>query len=253
MNSPSKILCPRNLQIIHSIGLDVFCADWVVGVGLHNQAASIRRCLDSVFTQELAGRKLAVVLMDDQSSDDWQDQLEELWWRPELVVVSGRCGNASRTRNAILDFVDERFPHAKWVARLDADDCFSVSNSLLAACELGDQTGVQYVLGGNRLVVNGVLCDQENPATPNLQDSSQVLSLLGNMANGTAVNELPSCNLVLAARSGWRYPDVRSAEDHWLVADLLLNFTDQGAILESPYYCEYTLGGRETDQNILPH
>jgi glycosyltransferase involved in cell wall biosynthesis len=249
MSKPSEILCPRNLQIMHSVGAGVFRAEWVVGIGMHNQAASIRRCLDSVFSQELGGRKLAVVLLDDQSSDDWQERLDELWQCPELVVVSGRCGNASRTRNAILDFVDECFPHAKWVARLDADDCFSTSNSLLAACELGETSGVQYVLGGNRLVMNGVLCDQENPGTLSLKNSAQVLSLLGEMANGTAVNELPSCNLVLAARSGWRYPDVRSAEDHWLVADLLLNFPDQGVLLESPYYCDYTLGGNETYQN----
>lgn len=245
------ILAPRNIQLVHVNSSDAFLySDVVVGVGLHNQAGAIKRCLNSIFEQELPGRKLAVVLLDDQSSDSWERQVGDLLTRPEIVVLKGNCGTPSRTRNAILDFIDEHFLKAKWVARLDADDRFTCSKSLAAACDIGDALNTRYVLGGNRLVLNDQVIDKENPATQELMDGQSVLSILIDMAAGTARNELPSCNLLLAVRSGWRYPDIQSAEDHWLVADLLLNHAHEGAILESPFYCDYTLSGCETIRNL---
>jgi glycosyltransferase involved in cell wall biosynthesis len=244
------ILTPRNIQLVRPSSSCVFLdADVVIGVGLYNQGAVITRCLDSIFEQDRQDRKLAVVLLDDQSSDNWEEQTGDLLCRPEMVVLKGNCGTPARTRNAILDFVDENFPKAKWIARLDADDCFTCVSSLAAACSKGEETNARYVLGGNRLVRNGEVIRKENPATQDLLNGESVLSILKEMADGTARNELPSCNLLLAARSGWRYPDVRSAEDHWLVADLLLNHGHDGAILESPYYCDYTLDGAETHRN----
>lgn len=244
------ILTPRNIQLIlPSISHPVYDADVVVGVGLHNQGDKIRRSLQSIFDQELQGRKLAVVLLDDQSSDGWEKKVCDLLSRPEMVVLKGHCGTPARARNAILDFVDENFPRAKWVARLDADDRFACVNSLTAVCSKGEVISARYVIGGNRLVLDGQVINKDNPATQELLNSESILSILKKMADGTARNELPSCNLLLSARSGWRYPDVRSAEDHWLVADLLLKHSHDGTILETPYYCDYTLGGAETNRN----
>lgn len=190
------------------------------------------------------------MLLDDYSSDDWQICVDEYLTRPEMVVIKGNCGTPARTRNAILDFVDENFPKAKWIARLDADDRFTGSASLAAACNRGEMANARYVIGGNRLVQNGQLICRENPATKDLLNDHFVLSILKDMASGAATNELPSCNLLLSARSGWRYPDIRSAEDHWLVTDLLLNHAHEGAILESAYYCDYSLIGCETERNL---
>lgn len=244
------ILAPRNIQLIHPGASCIPDADVVVGVGLHNQADGLNRCLNSIFEQTLNSRKLAVVLLDDQSSDNWEERVDSyLLNRPEMVVLEGNCGTPARTRNAILDFVDENFPKAKWIARLDADDCFTCIDSLAAACSEGESTKARYVLGGNRVVFDGQIIGKENPATKSLLNSEYVLSILKEMSDGSASNELPSCNLLLAARSGFRYPDVRSGEDHWLVADLLINHCHEGAILESPYYCDYTLGGTETNRN----
>lgn len=244
------ILSPRNIQLSHSKSSNAYRdAEVIVGVALHNQAATIRRCLDSIFEQDLLGRKLAVVLLDDQSTDDWKRRVDDYLMRPEMVILKGNCGTPARTRNAILDFVDENFSKAKWIARLDADDRFTCSGSLAAACDKGEIANARYVLGGNRLVQDGQLISKENPATQELFAGELVISILKNMAAGTASNELPSCNLLLAPRCGWRYPDVRSAEDHWLVMDLLLNHSHEGAILESPYYCDYTLCGTESSLN----
>ena len=245
-----SILAPRRIGLRTAVNAaSVWDAELVIGIGLHNQAASLHRCLSSVFAQVLGGRSWAVVLLDDCSTDDWSAAADEFRERPELVVLAGHCGSAARTRNAILDFVDASFPRARWVARLDADDRFTTPHSLAAACEAGERQGARFVLGGNRLVRGGELLERANPACRDLLHADDVLARLRAMAEGSARNELPSCNLVLAAGAGWRYPDLTSAEDHWLVADLLLNHGSEGAILEAPFYCDYTLCGSLTTAN----
>ena len=137
-----------------------------------------------------------------------------------------------------------------WVARLDADDRFSCQYSLYSSCIKGNFTNSKYVIGGNFLVKNGMIY-KNNPASRRLMDEDFVISVLESMAVGSAINELYSCNLALKTHSGWRYPDIRSAENHWLVANLLLNHKHCGTILEYPYYCDYNLNGSETSCNIL--
>lgn len=244
------ILAPRNLRHAFPVRTGtVWDADVIVGVGLHNQAKTIRRCLNSIFEQRLDGRRLAIVLLDDNSKDGWVDALGDLLLRPEVVVLAAHCGSAARARNTILDFVDDSFPQARWIARLDADDRFTSPVSLAAACSAGEGAGARFVLGGNRLLQDGHLLERENPATKDLLNPAHVLSILEDMAEGRAANELPSCNLLLAAGCGWRYPDMASAEDHWMVADLLVNHSNEGAILEAPFYCDYSLGGAVTTLN----
>lgn len=244
-------LLPRNIKIVHLNSESVFTeADVVIGVCLHNQKNMLNKCLNSIFDQKMYGIKIAIVILDDQSSDNWEEHVEDIILRKEIVIINGNCGNASRARNALLDFVDENFPRAKWVARLDADDKFSCQYSLYSSCIKGSFTNSKYVIGGN-VLVNNELIYKNNPASRRLMDEGFVLSILESMAAGSAINELPSCNLLLATHSGWRYPDIRSAEDHWLVANLLLNHKHCGAILEYPYYCDYNLNGAETGYNIL--
>ncbi|NTX08790.1 MULTISPECIES: glycosyltransferase [Myxococcus] len=221
----------------------------VVLVNVHNQAGPLTRCLESIARQERPTGGLGVVVVDDDSSDDWAVTVGHFRKQLPLVVCSTRCGSPSRARNAALSLVAEAMRNARWVARLDADDCFSTVRSLASACALGDRRDARWVLGGNRLVREGRLLEQDNPATEELLRPAHVLSMLRSMAEGTAKNELPSCNLLLHPRAGWRYPEVESAEDHWLVTDLLLNQASSGAVLTAPSYCDYNLGGEVTAAN----
>ncbi len=221
----------------------------VVTVNVHNQAGPLAICLESIARQERPAGDMGVVVLDDGSSDDWAVTVGRFRERLPLVVCRARCGSPSRARNAALSFVDEVMRDARWVARLDADDCFSTARSLAAACALGDRRDARWVLGGNRLVQEGRLLERENPATEALLRPAHVLSVLRSVAEGTAENELPSCNLLLRPRAGWRYPEVESAEDHWLVTDLLLNHALSGAVLTDPSYCDYNLGGEVTAAN----
>lgn len=220
-------------------------AEIVVGVALHNQGNALPACLVSILAQRCAGR-IGILILDDASTDDWTAQAAPWLEHPAVVVVRSECGTAARARNRILDLADELFPRARWAARLDADDRFTDPRSLAAACALGERRRAAWVLGGNRLRRDGALLERTNPASGRLLEPGYVVDLLERMAKGTAENELCSCNLVLARGSGFRYPDVASAEDHWLVADLLINHPRAGAILPSPFYCDYTLGGGAT-------
>jgi glycosyltransferase involved in cell wall biosynthesis len=221
----------------------------VVVVPLHDQAEPLSVCLESIAQQEVPKGGLAVLVLDDGSGDDWTATVSRRGSNLKVIVGGVRCGSAAKARNAAIELVDRALPRARWVARLDADDRFSTSRSLVEACALGDERCADWILGGNRLVRHGELLDRVNPATAALLNRQAVLTVLDEMARGVAYNELPSCNLILRARSGRRYPEVASAEDHWLVAELLLNHAESGAIMECPYYCDYNLGGETTALN----
>lgn len=223
-------------------------AEVVVSVALHNHAHALMDCLASILAQR-GTPSTAILIHDDESTDGWTRVAGPVLHHPSIVLARSRCGSAARARNRLLDLADELFPAARWVARLDADDRFAAADSLAQACRVGERSGALYVLGGNRLRWRGALLPRSNPAAGCLLDSLWVVDLLGRMADGSAENELPSCNLLLAARCGLRYPDVASAEDHWLVADLLINRPGDGAILTAPFYCDYTLGGSASRAN----
>jgi hypothetical protein len=146
----------------------------------------------------------------------------------------------------LLSFVDGRFPKCFWVARLDWDDRFAAPGSLNAAVALAERNNSLFVLGGNGVYGRDGRFLRENRAGNHLLDPLRVVDLLDRMASGVAENELPSCNLLLAAHRGVRYPDVSGAEDHRLVASLLIFHGEDAAILTDPLYCDYTLDGQAT-------
>ncbi|MFP4145078.1 MAG: glycosyltransferase family A protein [Phycisphaeraceae bacterium] len=232
-----------------AVGSEAWQADVVVGVSLHNQAATLPDCLASIWAQELQGQRVGILLLDDASTDPWMETAGDLLSHPGLVLLKMRCGSAAASRNAVLDFVDAVWPCARWVARLDADDRLASSRALSAACSLGDAAGAKFVLGGNGLRQGGRILARDNAASEELLRPEFVLARLKAMAKGTAENEIPSCNLLLARRAGYRYPLCTSAEDHWLVVDLLLNHPQQGVILTEPMFAEYDLGGDLTRLN----
>ncbi|SMF44331.1 glycosyltransferase family A protein [Desulfovibrio gilichinskyi] len=239
-----KRLTPRNINVRRcpqQIKFDD--ADLIVGVTVHNNADSIQRCLQSILNQT---EQFPVIILDDSSSDDWFDCCADLINRIDALVVSAHCGSAASARNAILDYVETEFSNVRWVARLDADDRLSFKNSLIAMRDAARKNDSKYVLGGNRLVKHGKLLACNNPATNSLKKSSFLINLLKKMAQGTASNEIPSCNLLVSPSAGWRYPEIKSAEDHWLVTSLLIFHPEDGSIVDDGYYADYTLQGSVT-------
>ncbi len=233
----------RRLEIHGSNdGLD---AQVIVGVTLHNQASCLNRCFNSIIDQENLA-EAAVLVVNDNSSDLWRKSISRLTAGVRMVTATGVFGSPGATRNGLLDLVDILFPKAKWVARMDADDRFSSTDSLAQTIELAASKSAEFVLGGNRLCHEGKLLDYANPADESLLQARHVVERLRGMASGDPKAELPSCNLVLATRLGRRYPEHISGEDHWLVSKLLLTRGRHGAILQSPFYADYSLGGEAT-------
>lgn len=245
-----EILCPRNLRAVGKISSYAQSAVVVIAMPLHNQASTLYFALKSALSQTLTEGHSAVVLLDDNSTDDWQTEIADLLEHPGLILLKGHCGSAALARNAILDFIESDLPNARWVARLDPDDLLCSSTSVDALVCAGETKGASFVLGSNFLERDRVPVKPDNIANPNtLLDREQLVQFIEAFCFGRSVNELPSCNLLLRTRCGIRYPSIRSAEDHWLVASLLFFRADEAAILPYPVYCHYSLRGQTTTNN----
>lgn len=249
--APRPVLSTRALRPLEPLSALALSAEVVIGITVRNQARRLPRALRSALSQDVVENGQAVVvLLDDQSTDSWRESCSQLLGHPRVVVIEGACGSAARARNALLDFVDQHLPSARWVARLDADDTLASNASVAALCGKGDEVAAHYVLGSNHLSVDGALLEHSNIADPAvLLDRQRLVGFIEAFCLHGALQELPSCNLVLRCHSGIRYPDVRSAEDHWLVASLLFFHPDKGAVVPTPVYAAYSLGGSATQHN----
>ena len=222
----------------------------VVAIALHNQGTELPKAILSVLEQDVGAETVAILVLDDESTDVWRECAAGLLDHPQVVIAHGCCGSAAHTRNALLDLVDEVFPQARWVARLDADDRLATRSSLRSMVEAGDRGGADFVLGSNHLRQGNEMVGSLNRADPEvLLDRERLTSFVRAFCAGQAEHELPSCNLLLRVRSRIRYPLTRSAEDHWLVAGLLMFSPDRGCVVSEPAYAVYAIDGHATQHN----
>lgn len=222
-------------------------ASVVVTIALRNQAHDLPNALASIFDQDIDSASLAVLILDDDSDDAWQQIGGHLLDDRRVVLASGHCGTPAQARNALLDLVDEHFPAARWAARLDADDVLATKASLRELTQAGDRFGSLFVLGSNCLQLEGHTFGSTNFAdAATLLNRDRLIRNIEEFCTGKSNHELPSCNLLLQVRSGIRYPLVRSAEDHWLVASLAMFRADRGCVVRDPVYAIYSLQGAAT-------
>jgi len=244
------VTCRRNLTLQKAISDYARTAEVVIAIPFKNSANTLRRAIQSALMQELSDGHCAILILDDQSTDVWRDDVEDLLDHPAIVHVAGHCGSPAHARNAALDFIDADLPQARWVARLDADDCFSSAIAVESLWSEGESKDALFVIGSNDLVSNGEKKDSPNFANPDvLLNPSRLVAFIRAFCTGQSPHELPSCNLMLRVRSGIRYPLLRSAEDHWLVAQLLIFRQARAAVVPTPLYCSYTLKGSATTAN----
>ena len=243
-------LCRRNLQPRISISPEIENATVLVGIAVHNQRAFIRNSLNSALNQTIENGTLAIIILDDCSTDCWEEEVADLLQDPRVLVVDGICGSPSHSRNAILDFVDQELSRVKWVARLDADDVLDNVLSVNALVTAAEAANASYAIGSNCLVVDGVVLPDPNIANSDLLlNKDSLADFIESFCTGKSKHELPSCNLLMRTGLGFRYPLLRSAEDHWLVASLLMFHPDKAAVVAEPIYCRYSISGLETDVN----
>lgn len=254
INAPIQehvLLCPRSItaEPIHPVAKR---ATHVIGICLHNQQKTIANALASAMRQSVfQDGRAVVVILDDHSDDDWRDAIKPFLQDQQIILLRGNCGSATHARNGLLDWVDANLPAARWVIRLDADDLLMDPDAVSILTQAGDESCADYILGSNVLRVNGEVFDPGNGiADPRwLTDPELLLAYIEDFCTGKSVRELPSCNLIIRTHTQIRYPHIASAEDHWLVARLLLLEPQRGIIVPQPLLSAYSLNGNVTTHN----
>lgn len=246
----SEILCDRNLQPIHTSAAVYENAEVVIAIAHKNQFQDLNNALKSALNQTLVQKHIArIVVLDDSSDITWPTETEALLHHPSITLLRAECGSPARARNLLLDWADTQ-PKLQWVARLDADDELFATNSLEALWRSVCGTKKKVAIGSNKLRKDGKLLPNDNIADLNeLTNHFNLVGFIENFTTGQQQRELPSCNLLLSTKLGLRYPNIRSAEDHWLVTRLLMLHPSDIAVCPSPIYAIYSLDGEDTKQN----
>lgn len=251
--APSKyceILCNRNSRLIHRSAAEFDNAEVLIAISHKDQPLALTRALNSALKQTLVKMRIArIVVLDDSSNITWPLETEVLLHHPSVTLLSAECGSPARARNFLLDWADTQ-PNLQWVARLDADDELFATNSLEGLWNAVQGTKKIASIGSNKLRKNEAILQNDNIAIPDeLNNHTQLAGFIENFASGKQSRELPSCNLLLKIGVGLRYPNIRSAEDHWLVTRLLMLYSADIAICSFPIYSVYSLDGEDTKHN----
>lgn len=222
----------------------------VIGVALKNGANTIRRALESILLQENVTRDLIVFIANDNSQDDWKEQIIDFIDKPNIIIENVNFGKAYKTRNFINNYIREYIPQAEYIGRLDADD-YLVDNFVISKIEkIIDNYDPDVILAGNKLSINNKIIDRINFANSQLIENDFLKDELFKMSNGIAENELPSCNTFIKSSVLVDYPEIESAEDHWFTVKLLLNKHKYNIFICSDLlYCVYSLSGKSTVEN----
>ena len=226
---------------------DIFNSKIILSIVAKNGQQTIARCLDSVFNQQGID-DLGVLLLDDNSNDNWTQAVQEQLQHPSLVVHQCNVGRIYATRNMAIHLAKEIFPEYQWLGRLDADDCLDNPHSIAETLRpvLDSPSEAKWILAGNSLCEKGRILERKNFPSNRLMIKDGLLEATLEMSREISDAELPSCNLWLHKDMNVTYPAVRSAEDHWLVAFLLAKRAKSGLLRPSTLYACYTLGGRAT-------
>lgn len=245
-----ETLCNRNQNILQQAEAEYRATPVLITIAHKNQPQLLVRALKSAVAQTLIQQKKAQILvLDDSSEPGWQTHVQEYLSHPSVTLISAECGSPARARNLMLDWADDN-PAIHWVARLDADDELAYPDSLERLWLSAQQKPCVAAIGSNYLRIGDTILDSANIADPSELLSPQALAgFIENFAEGRQQRELPSCNLLLKTGLGLRYPNIRSAEDHWLLTRLLMRFGNQVAVNPSPVYAIYSLSGSDTEAN----
>jgi hypothetical protein len=163
-------------------------------------------------------------------------------------VVKGSSKSAYAARNRLICHAERKYPTLRWHVRLDADDRFTSCHSLAVVIRSAKPRH-RIILAGNRQLGPDDALIGLNLPSSRLLGRSGLISRLQGMASGSFKDELPSCNLIMRAGCGWRYPAKPSAEDHWLLASLLLRMPRAQVHLCQETLIDYRVGGSLTSAN----
>lgn len=195
----------------------------VIGVAVHNSKNTLRRCLESILTQKDVKRDVWILIADDDSNDDWKKSLGDILKNEKIVIIDVKNHHTAKTRNDINHYIKMLFENVSFIGRLDADDEYASEDVLSKIESKFDDIKPDALVAGNYLRLDGKIIDRVNIATSKLTNKAHLLSRLKKMSKGIAEAELPSCNVFMTPNSLQDYPEISSAEDHFLLVRLLLS------------------------------
>jgi glycosyltransferase involved in cell wall biosynthesis len=219
-----------------------------IGIAFHSKSQPLLRAVKSALKQEVPGMETLVLVLDSSPDGSARYALRSLALHPRIRLVRGRARCAHAARNRLIAYAETHVREALWHVRLDADDVFTNTQALASVfCEV--KRGHQFIVAGNRQVTADGRLIGRNIPTRRLVRRDALLKRLMAMAAGDFRAELPSCNLILRAGLGWRYPARPSAEDHWLLASILLKSPADSVCVRQVEMVDYHVSGMTTLEN----
>ncbi len=221
----------------------------VIGMPLKNGGKTIRRAVESIFSQKKVRREIILLIANDGSTDAWKSEISHYLQDPRVIVIDVDFGKTYAVRNFILDYVRNSMHNVAYVGRLDADDFIADEYSLHRIEQIMDAHDPDVIIAGNKQAVDGNII-RENLANRRFLDYGYLKKRLMMMANGILEGELPSCNIFVKPTVDIKYKDIDSAEDHWYLVEILLNKHLYNIyIAEDLIYAVYSLDGKVTEDN----
>jgi len=221
----------------------------VLAMPMHNSVSTIRRAVLSVVNQKNVRRKLVLVIGNDNSVDNWQEQIADLISENIIFFDVADGGKSYKVRNAINDFILSDLENVAYIGRLDADDELADDFVISKLEQIIDTHTPDVIFAGNYQRKGNEIVATNLP-THLLFDNNYLLERLQRMSLGDFSAELPSCNTFVKTECLIYYPPKESAEDHWVTVELLLK-TDKLKVFvaEDLVYCIYSLNGNVTKSN----
>lgn len=219
---------------------DVFDADVII-ITLTHKDEGTPRALNSFLGQE-ATINTAMLIIDDGTS------VLELGKDKRILRARIPSSSVAVARNLGNIIARRLFRADAWVARMDADDTFAYPKAIQSIYASIDRRK-EWALAGNTLSENYELIERVNKIDETLMFPEAVIERLKRMSEGDISAELPSCNLWKKNSFKAVYPDTPSAEDHYLVSQLLLKSRHNGQILSEEFHACYNLTGNLSTSN----
>jgi len=222
----------------------------VIGMPLKNGAKTLRRAVKSVLEQKDVKRNIILFIVNDNSSDNWRDEIKDFIDDNRIVIKNVNIGLIYKVRNFINDYIKNNIKNVDYIGRLDADDYLASDDVLSRLEQIMDKYNPDAIIAGNKLAIGNKIIERINYAEKKLLDFDYLKDKLEKMTRGNPLGELPSCNTFIKPSVVIKYKNVESAEDHWFTVDLLLNKDRYNIyIAENILYSVYSLNGELTNQN----
>ncbi len=222
----------------------------VIGMPLKNGAKTIKRAVASILNQKNLRRELLLIIANDNSTDNWNDELKEFENDNRIIIINVNFGKSYKVRNYINSFIREHIPDVEYIGRLDSDD-YIIDDQTVSKIEfIMDSHNSDIIFLGNKLSINNQIIDRINIADKRLLLDDFLFIKLKQMSEGVSIGELPSCNTFIKPSVLIDYKDIDSAEDHWFSVFLLLNkYKYSIFIADNLLYSVYSLNGQLSNEN----